>query len=184
MTRILSINDYSRPQNTHRSATDEKTAIMNLGSFGKLTIVYAFAALLLIIELGLTGYVVGQTHRAWWGGSPSQFEFMLFTTIWSILILMYISIASAVAPSLYIPVAALALLALTALFWFAGSIAMAVLVGIPDCNGNNFCQSAQAGVVFGFFNWIVFTGLAIWEGMGFARGRSTSTAKPTPYAGA
>merc|ERR1712000_118464 len=158
VTRILSINDYSRPQNTHRSATDEKTAIMNLGSFGKLTIVYAFAALLLIIELGLTGYVVGQTHRAWWGGSPSQFEFMLFTTIWSILILMYISIASAVAPSLYIPVAALALLALTALFWFAGSIAMAV--------------------VFGFFNWIVFTGLAIWEGMGFARGRSTSTAKP------
>merc|ERR1712025_729825 len=156
VTRILSINDYSRPQNTHRSATDEKTAIMNLGSFGKLTIVYAFAALLLIIELGLTGYVVGQTHRAWWGGSPSQ----------------------------YIPVAALALLALTALFWFAGSIAMAVLVGIPDCNGNNFCQSAQAGVVFGFFNWIVFTGLAIWEGMGFARGRSPSTAKPPPYAGA
>lgn len=29
---------------------------MNLGSFGKLTIVYALLALFLIIELGLTGY--------------------------------------------------------------------------------------------------------------------------------
>lgn len=29
---------------------------MNLGSFGKLSIVYAVLALFLIIELGLTGY--------------------------------------------------------------------------------------------------------------------------------
>lgn len=115
--------------------------------------------------------VVGQTDGRWWGGAPSQFAFMLFTTIWSILVLVYIAVTPVVLPSLFIPIVSLGLLALTMLFWFAGSIAMAVLIGVPDCNGNNFCQSAQAGVAFGFFNWIIFTGLTVLEGMGVMRSR-------------
>lgn len=37
---------------------------MNLGSFGKLSIVYAVLALFLIIELGLTGYGKLSTSRS------------------------------------------------------------------------------------------------------------------------
>jgi hypothetical protein len=127
---------------------------------------------------------VGQTDSAWWGGAPSQFAFMLFTTIWSILVLAYIALTPIVLPSLHIPIVALALLSLTSLFWFAGSIAMAALIGVPDCNGNNFCQSAQAGVAFGFFNWIAFTALAIMEFMS-SRGQGVADHKPgRPYSGA
>lgn len=118
----------------------------------------------------LTKIVVGESNDRW-GDSPSQFAFMLFTTVWSILVLLYIAITPVVLPSLFVPIVSLGLLALTMLFWFAGSIAMAVLIGVPDCNGNNFCQSAQAGVAFGFFNWIIFTGLTVLEGMGFMRSR-------------
>lgn len=113
---------------------------------------------------------------------------MLFTTIWSILVLIYIALTPVFLPSLHMTVVALGLISLTALFWFAGSIAMAVLIGVPHCGGNNYCQSAQAGVAFGFFNWIIFTGLAIFEGMGFMRGGSAHAdvrSKPgQPYPGA
>lgn len=116
---------------------------------------------------------------------------MLFTTIWSILVLIYIAITPAFLPSIFIPLASLVALCLTTLFWFAGSITMAVLIGVPDCNGSNFCQSAQAGVAFGFFNWIVFTGLAVVEVMGFMRSRGHTGANADvrskggrPYSGA
>lgn len=45
-----------RPSSHFRVRFATTTAAMNLGSFGKLSIVYAVLALLLIIELGLTAY--------------------------------------------------------------------------------------------------------------------------------
>merc|ERR1712000_356921 len=75
----LSRPHFTRHQSKHRASriTTTTPATMNLGSFGKLSIVYAVLALFLIIV-------------------------------------------------------SLGLLALTMLFWFAGSIAMAVLIGVPD----------------------------------------------------
>lgn len=114
---------------------------------------------------------------------------MLFTTIWSILVLLYIAITPVVLPSLFIPVVSLGLLALTMLFWFAGSIALAVFIGVPDCNGRNYCQSLQAAVAFGFFIWAIFTGLTVVEAMGFMRSRGGANADVRskvgrPYPGA
>lgn len=58
---------HSRQPSLYASSLDlprinsPNTAIMNLGSFGKLSIVYAVLALFLIIELGLTGYSESST---------------------------------------------------------------------------------------------------------------------------
>ncbi|KAF4120400.1 Membrane-associating domain [Geosmithia morbida] len=152
----------------------------NFGSFGKLSIVYAVLALFLIIELGLTAYVVSDTNP-----TPSSFSFMLFTTVWSTLVLIYLAVTPVVLPSFSIPIVTLVLVSLTTLFWFAGSIAMADHIGVPECHGNNFCQSTQAAVAFGFFIWAGFTGLSVLEFLGFRRGGGVSADKPSrPYSAA
>lgn len=117
--------------------------------------------------------------------SPSSYSFLLFSTIWSILVLIYIAVTPMVLPRLSVPLVNLVLICLTALFWFAGSIAMAAKIGVPSCHGSNFCQSTQAAVAFGFFIWAGFTGLSVLEVLGFKRGGGASADKPArPYSGA
>ncbi|KAF7553946.1 hypothetical protein G7Z17_g3285 [Cylindrodendrum hubeiense] len=152
-------------------------------ALGIITIIHAVLAVLLIIELGLTGYVVSATTSAFWGdSSPSSFSFMLFNSIWSILILGYLALVPLFATRLYHSVVGLGLLAVTTIFWFAGSIAMADFIGVPNCHGSTFCGSAQAAVAFGFFIWAIFTGLTVMEGLTFMRSRGHSahadTTKP------
>lgn len=62
----LSRPHFTRHQSKHRASriTTTTPATMNLGSFGKLSIVYAVLALFLIIELGLTGYGKLSTSRS------------------------------------------------------------------------------------------------------------------------
>lgn len=157
-------------------------------ALGIITIVHAVLAVLLIIELGLTAYVVSVTDDAWWSNTPSSFSFMLFNVIWSLLVLIYLAVTPAVLARLYHSLVAVGLLVVTTIFWFAGSIAMAAYIGVPKCHGNNFCQSAQAAVAFGFFIWVAFTGLTIVEGLAFMRSRghgaNADTVHNKPYAGA
>lgn len=160
---------------------------MKLGSFGLVTIAHAFLALLLIIELGIIGYLVDRLDDAWWSESPSYFNFMLFNCIWSIIVLLYIALTPVVLPKLFFSVASLGLLALTSLFWFAGSIATAVRVS--DCDGNGICRTSEAGVAFGFFLWAGFTALAVLEGLAYWRGRghgahADTRSKASTYPGA
>lgn len=156
---------------------------------GIILIVHAVLALFLIIELGLTGHVVNQSDNRWWGGAPSSFAFMLFCTIWSILVLLYLALTPRFLPRAYHTMVALGLLVVTTIFWFAGSIAMAAFIGTPNCGGNNFCQTAQAAVAFGFFIWAIFTGLTVMEALAFTRGRgggatADTRSKPATYPGA
>lgn len=152
---------------------------------GIITIIHAVLAVFLIIELGLTAYVVDIFNpRGWgWGAdTPSSFSFMLFNSVWSILILFYLALTPMFAQRLYHSVVALGLLAVTTIFWFAGSIAMAAKIGVPDCHGSTPCQSAQAAVAFGFFIWAIFTGLTVMEGLAYMRSRGhaahADTTKP------
>ncbi|KJZ75372.1 hypothetical protein HIM_05298 [Hirsutella minnesotensis 3608] len=134
-----------------------------------VTIAYGALALFLIIELGLTGYAVDKTDN-FWVSPPSQISFMLFNSIWSILVLTYVALTPRFMARLYHGLVGFALLAVTALFWFAGSIALAVLIGVPRCRGRTFCQSVQAAVAFGFFIWAIFTALAALAGLSAFRG--------------
>lgn len=106
---------------------------------------------------------------------------MLFCAVWSILILAYL-VAAHLVEKLYHALIALVLLAITTIFWFSGSIALAAYIGVPRCDGP-FCstvQSAQAAVAFGFFIWIIFTVLLVFTGLGALKGgaRADTSRKP------
>lgn len=112
---------------------------------------------------------------------------MLFNTIWTFLALVYLAVVPRVAAALYISVVALGLLAVTTIFWFAGSVALAAYLGVFDCDGGGgFCgvyRATQAATAFGFFIWIMFTVLLAFEALRFfkrgAGGRDKADASGT-----
>ena len=99
---------------------------------------------------------------------------MVFVSVWTMLVLIYLSLAPRFFASFANVFAILALDALTMLFWFAGFIALAVLyhnledssilydfgysyVGaVSTCDGagiKSVCQQIEAATVFGAFEW-------------------------------
>lgn len=140
---------------------------------GITAILHAVLLVFLIIELGLTAYLVtigsGYYHDA-------TVNFLLFNSIWSILVLLYLAIVPRIFARLYHSIVGLGLSGLTSLFWFAGSIALAANIG-THCHGNFSCHVAQAAVAFGFFIWALFTALTVFAGLG-ARGGAGSKSFP------
>ncbi|KAF3017740.1 hypothetical protein G7054_g795 [Neopestalotiopsis clavispora] len=154
-----------------------------------LTIVHAVAAVFAIIELGLTAYVASGFHWGWWSSSPSQVNFMVFNSVWSLLVLAYVGITPIYMTSIFHKLAALALNVITTIFWFAGSIALAVAIGGPyNCGANTYCGSEEAAIAFGFFLWVLFMVLTIVDALEALRSRGHNApatgAKPGAYAGA
>ncbi|KAG5926220.1 hypothetical protein E4U42_003517 [Claviceps africana] len=104
--------------------------------------------------------------------SPSSANFMLFNTIWTFLVLIYLVLIPRFAGDLYMSIVALPLLVVTDIFWFAGSVALAAYLGVGNCDGGGFCrvyQASQAATAFGFFIWIMLTVLLVFELLGFWR---------------
>jgi hypothetical protein len=91
---------------------------------------------------------------------------MLFNTIWTILVLVYLGVVPHVLATLYHSIIAFGLLGISTLFWFAGSIALAALIGAGNCNVSSVCgpyRASQAATAFGFFIWAMFTVLTVFE---------------------
>ncbi|KAI1499012.1 membrane-associating domain-containing protein [Biscogniauxia marginata] len=163
-------------------------------AFSFVTIAHIVGAIFAIIELGLTAYIVSWFHGgnysySWgWGSwSPSSVNFMLFNSIWSLLVLAYVGLTPLYMASLFHKLAALALNVVTAIFWFAGAIALAVYVGGPyDCGANSACGSLEAAVAFGFFLWAIFMFLTVIDALEAlrSRGHSTGASKPHAHPGA
>ncbi len=112
---------------------------------------------------------------------------MLFNSIWSLLVLAYVGLAPLYCTRIFHRLASLALEAITMLFWFAGSIALAVFVGGPYyCGNSNYCRVLEAAVAFGFFLWALFAFLVALDTMEALRSRNHGTAHhhPKPYVGA
>jgi hypothetical protein len=103
-------------------------------------------AVLAILVLGLTAYGVS----IW---SPSEFNFLLFTAIWTFLVLAYLIIAPGRFPDAAHKYGILGAEAITMIFWFAGFIAVAVLLSDTGCRRGSACRSMQAATAFGAFEW-------------------------------
>ncbi|KAK2055417.1 hypothetical protein LY76DRAFT_596072 [Colletotrichum caudatum] len=147
------------------------------------------AAVFSIIELGLTSYVASGYNgyngwSGWWSRSPDVVNFIIFNSVWSLLVLAYVGLTPLYMTRLFHKLASLALLVITAIFWFAGAIALAVFVGAPHCGANTFCGSAQAAVAFAFFIWAIFTFLAVLDTLEAMRSRGHSTKANHAYPGA
>ncbi|KAJ2983843.1 hypothetical protein NQ176_g397 [Zarea fungicola] len=73
---------------------------------GISTIVHAVVVLLLIIELGLTAYLVSQAS-----GTSSRFNFMLFNSLWTLVVIIYTGVIKRAFTGLYHTIVGLRLLA-------------------------------------------------------------------------
>ncbi|ROV94275.1 hypothetical protein VMCG_08630 [Cytospora schulzeri] len=150
-------------------------------SLGFVPIAHIVAAVLSLVELGLTAYLVSVYNGTYYSGfyynlnaSPDRVNFMLFNAVWSLVILAYIGLTPLYLPKLFHRQAALVLTAITMIFWFSGAVALAVWVGIPYCYGNDFCQTLQAAVAFGFFIWAIFLVLTVLDAMDYTKHRRHS----------
>ncbi|OBT98218.1 hypothetical protein VE01_03837 [Pseudogymnoascus verrucosus] len=106
--------------------------------------------------------------------SPSQFNFLIFTGVWSLLSIFYLEIVPRRWPRGSHPYASFALESLTTIFHLSGFIALAVFLSkLLFCRGS-VCNAARADVgaaSFGFVLWVVSTatvGMEIFKG-GFRR---------------
>jgi len=131
-----------------------------------------------IIELGLTAYLVSEL----W--SSSRIEFMVFNSVWSLFVLAYVAVVPIYLTNAFMDVVAVALEVITVIFWFAGSIALAVL--FRGCGGGTLCGSAKAAIVFGFLLWLLFTAMAVLDGLAWnnSRRNSINVKGPNAYPGA
>ena len=135
-----------------------------------------FSALLALIELGINAYVVYyaddynyEDPYGDWGvhhHTPSQVAFLLFASTWSLLALVYLTLApiyfitggqqtSHVGRNAKHRYTILALDVVTTVFWLAGWIALAKLIGGPS-TCITFCAAIQASVAFAAFLWATF----------------------------
>ncbi|KAH0361535.1 hypothetical protein KCU65_g8678, partial [Aureobasidium melanogenum] len=123
-----------------------------------------------IIVLGTSAYVTSAFHN----GSPSSINFLVFSSVWTLLALIYLSLTSWKLERFAHPWIICGVESLTMLFWFAGFIAAAVyLSDLITCAGKA-CSSAKAATVFAAFEWVLFavtTALAVMAVLG--RGRAT-----------
>jgi hypothetical protein len=84
--------------------------------------------------------------------SPSEINFLIFTSVWSFLTLAYLIIAPLKFPSAAPHYALLAVDGIAMTFWFAGFVALAVFLSSRICFGN-VCNVAKAAVAFSAAEW-------------------------------
>ena len=84
--------------------------------------------------------------------SPSEINFLIFASAWTILALIYLIVAPWKVPDAAHKFGILAAEAVTMIFWFAGFIALAVFLGDRVCYGH-VCSAAKAAAAFAAFEW-------------------------------
>ena len=84
---------------------------------------------------------------------------MVFNSVWSLLVLAYVGIVPIYMTSWFHKLGALILNSLTTIFWFAGSIALAVATPSRGYYDNGWIHTMRASVAFGFFLWYGFVTL-------------------------
>jgi len=86
-----------------------------------------------------------------YSSSPSEINFLVFTAVWTLLALIYLTLTSWKFERFAHPWILCGVESLTMLFWFAGFIAAAVFLSdLITCAGKA-CSSAKAATVFAAF---------------------------------
>lgn len=94
--------------------------------------------------------------------SPSEINFVIFASVWSVLTLIYLVVAPMTFPRAAPQYALLAVDGIAMTFWFAGFIALAVFLSSRICFGN-VCNVARASVAFSAAEWFVFGRFSSYE---------------------
>ncbi|GAB7354403.1 hypothetical protein MBLNU459_g4898t1 [Dothideomycetes sp. NU459] len=136
-------------------------------------------AIFTIIVLGLCGDVANWWGSFWHAYSPSEINFLLFTSVWTILALLYLILAPWLFPQAAHKFGILAAEALTMLFWFAGFIALAAFLSVRACWGS-VCTAAKVATVFAAFQWLLFAISTLLATLHVLRTRGTHNNKADP----
>ncbi|KAH9832727.1 Membrane-associating domain [Teratosphaeria destructans] len=114
-------------------------------------------AMLALIVLGLAAYVANWWSGYWHSSSPSEVNFLIFSSVWSVLALLYLIIVPwrFSETALHHKFAIFGIEAATMIFWFAGFVALAVFLSDRVCFGH-VCAAAKATAVFAAFEWALF----------------------------
>jgi len=86
--------------------------------------------------------------------SPSEINFLIFNSIWTILTLVYVTVVPMKFPRAAPRYALLGADCLVMIFWFSGFIALAVFLTSRVCFGN-VCNVAKTAVAFSAAEWCV-----------------------------
>ncbi|KAF2682246.1 hypothetical protein K458DRAFT_391271 [Lentithecium fluviatile CBS 122367] len=145
----------------------------------------AIQALFSIIVLGLTAYIVDTATNPWGSWSPHSVNFMLFTSIWTLLAVAYLVLTPTRFPQFAHKFAIAGVEALTMLFWFAAWVAVAALWGDwwePARHGSIW-GSGVAAIVFGCFIWIAFVITTVIAALHIRRTSRNDNAPPPQMQG-
>ncbi|KAK8107718.1 uncharacterized protein PG998_009731 [Apiospora kogelbergensis] len=117
-----------------------------------------------IIIMGLSAYVANWYNVDTLTTSPSQINWLLFVSIYTIISVAYLELAPRFMPKIVHPYATIALELTNVLFYFAGFIALSVFISkLLFCRGT-VCGAARADVAFGAFEFALWGATAVFMG--------------------
>ncbi|KAK7033431.1 MARVEL domain-containing protein [Favolaschia claudopus] len=138
-------------------------------------------ALLALGVLISTAFVANQYDSTWRGGSPSEVNFLLFCSVWTlVLALPYLVFSYRVVPETAHKFGIFAAEFVTMVFWFGGFIALAVYTtNFLGCSAP-VCQAAQAATALGAIEWVLFMVTTVMSVLHLWRTRRSSDPRPAP----
>ncbi|KAF2451294.1 hypothetical protein P171DRAFT_3494 [Karstenula rhodostoma CBS 690.94] len=143
----------------------------------------AIQAVFSIIVLGLTAYIIdvyrGPGGYASW--TPDSVDFMLFTSIWTLLAVAYLTLAPSRFPAAAHKFAIIGVEAVTMIFWFAAWVAVASWWGNVwhGAGRHPVWSSGVAAIVFSAFIWLAFVVTTVVAAL-HVRGTSRNNTAPPP----
>lgn len=130
----------------------------------------AVQAVFSLIVLGLAAYVVDSYTSPWGSWSPHSVNFMLFTSVWTLLAVAYLILAPSRFPAAAHKYAIAGVEAVTMIFWFAAWVAVAALWGNYKCpRGWGPCDAGIAAIVFSAFIWLTFVATTVMAALHIRR---------------
>jgi len=144
----------------------------------------------LLLALLVLGLAAESCHSFSFYGNvyPPQSAFLVFCAVWTLLAVLYFQLAPRFAAAAAHPIARTVVDALTCLFWFAGFIALAVLVGAIGSvyvgidgyqNTSHWYAVSAAATAFGAFEWVLFVVTTVFTVLELVKGGSHSTRHKT-----
>jgi len=143
-----------------------------------------------LIVLGLTAYLIDQYRGAYYyygdRWSPASVDFMLFTSLWTLLAVAYLLLVPTRFPKFAHKFAIAAVEFVTMIFWFAAFVAVAVRWGDAyrgvDARGT-FYGCGVAAIVFSAFLWLTFVATTVLSALHIRSSSRNDTSPPPNMAG-
>ncbi|OTA57292.1 hypothetical protein K449DRAFT_437571 [Hypoxylon sp. EC38] len=122
-----------------------------------------------IIVMALTAYVAHWYNVDTLTSSPSQINWLLAVSIFTIVSVAYLELTPRFVPRLSHQMVAVGIEATNAVFYFSGFIALAVFMSrLLFCRGS-VCGAARASIAFGAFEFLLWTASLIIMGKEVAK---------------